>query len=319
MPEARTTLTTSTSSTPCAARPTGRRSDRPKALARPRSGRAPAPATGAGGRARRREGRLDWLGRRPDSGLTALPPLSAHRPLRAVRPVPLQDRDLGPGASPPGPWLPAHRCRPSRLDGPFRRDARGPSEPRCWFLGSGPSTFTSWWRERLIHRLGGLLPVWRGGLGVEGHVRSAMAVVDAGAVFVQMPEGTVNGPAGRLGPFRPGAALVALRTGATIVPGDGGDWRLYIGRRMASRASSDDGPRAARRDLGRHPPSGRFTRGAGASSGPARRSRRVWRRWSRRSTREPSAHQVTPPAAAPADLAAARSRPAGARGPPGAR
>jgi 1-acyl-sn-glycerol-3-phosphate acyltransferase len=111
-----------------------------------------------------------------------------------------------------------------------------PAEPRCWFLGSGPSTFTSWWRERLIHRLGGLLPVWRGGLGVEGHVRSARAVVEAGAVFVQMPEGTVNGPPGRLGPFRPGAALIAIRTGATIVPlAMAGTEELYIGRRLASR------------------------------------------------------------------------------------
>ena len=111
-----------------------------------------------------------------------------------------------------------------------------PAEPRCWFLGSGPSTFTARWREALSHRLGGLLPVWRGGLGIEGHVRSARAVVAAGAVFVQMPEGTINGPAGRLGPFRPGAALIALRTGATIVPlAMAGTEELYVGRRMASR------------------------------------------------------------------------------------
>jgi len=111
-----------------------------------------------------------------------------------------------------------------------------PAEPRAWFLGSGPSTFTSRWREALIHRLGGLLPVWRGGLGIEGHVRAARAVVDAGAVFVQMPEGTINGPVGRLGPFRPGAALIALRTGAPIVPlAIAGTEELYIGRRMASR------------------------------------------------------------------------------------
>lgn len=111
-----------------------------------------------------------------------------------------------------------------------------PVAPRCWFLGSGPSTFTSRWRERLIHRLGGLLPVWRGGLGVEGHVRSARAVIESGAVFVQMPEGTINGPPGRLGPFRPGAALIALRTGATIVPlAIAGTEELYLGRRMASR------------------------------------------------------------------------------------
>ena len=81
-----------------------------------------------------------------------------------------------------------------------------------------------------------LLPVWRGGLGVEGHVRSARAVVEAGAVFVQMPEGTVNGPPGRLGPFRPGAAVIAIRTGATIVPlAMAGTEELYVGRRMASR------------------------------------------------------------------------------------
>lgn len=110
-----------------------------------------------------------------------------------------------------------------------------PLEPRAWFLGSAPSTFTARWREVLIRRLGGLLPVWRGGLGVEQHVESARAVVRNGAVFAQMPEGTVSGPAGRIGPFRHGAALIALRTGAPIVPlAMAGTEELYIGRRMAS-------------------------------------------------------------------------------------
>jgi len=111
-----------------------------------------------------------------------------------------------------------------------------PVEPRAWFLGSGPSTFSVRWRERLLHRLGGLLPVWRGGIGIEQHVASARAVVEAGGVFVQMPEGTVNGPAGRLGPFRHGAALIALRTRAPIVPfAIVGTEELYLGKRMASR------------------------------------------------------------------------------------
>jgi len=111
-----------------------------------------------------------------------------------------------------------------------------PAEPRAWFLGSGPSTFTSRWREVLIRRLGGLLPVWRGGVGVGPHVASARAVLAAGAVFVQMPEGTVSGPPGRLGPFRPGAVLIALRTSATIVPfAMAGTEELYVGKRMASR------------------------------------------------------------------------------------
>jgi 1-acyl-sn-glycerol-3-phosphate acyltransferase len=111
-----------------------------------------------------------------------------------------------------------------------------PVEPRAWFLGSGPSTFTAPWREWLARRIGGLLPVWRGGVGVEQHVAAARAVLGGGGVFVQMPEGTVSGPPGRLGPFRIGAALIALRTGAPIVPlAIAGTEELYLGRRMASR------------------------------------------------------------------------------------
>jgi len=111
-----------------------------------------------------------------------------------------------------------------------------PTEPRAWFLGSAPSTFTSRWRERLIHRVGGLLPVWRGGVGIGNHVESARAVVANGAVFVQMPEGTVSGPAGRIGPFRAGWAVIALRTEAPIVPlAVAGTEELYLGRRLRSR------------------------------------------------------------------------------------
>ncbi len=123
-----------------------------------------------------------------------------------------------------------------------------PAEPRCWFLGSGPSTFTARWREVLIHRLGGLLPVWRGGVGIDQHVASARAVIRNGGVFVQMPEGTVSGPPGRVGPFRPGAALIALRTGAPIVLlAVAGTEELYVGRRMASRVLP---PTSARELLG---------------------------------------------------------------------
>jgi 1-acyl-sn-glycerol-3-phosphate acyltransferase len=111
-----------------------------------------------------------------------------------------------------------------------------PDEPRVWFLGSAPSTFTSWWRERFVHRLGGLLPVWRGGVTLAPHIASARAVIANGGVFAQMPEGTVSGPAGRIGPFRVGWALIALRTGAPIVPfAIAGTEELYVGRRMASR------------------------------------------------------------------------------------
>jgi 1-acyl-sn-glycerol-3-phosphate acyltransferase len=110
-----------------------------------------------------------------------------------------------------------------------------PVEPRSWILGSGPSTFTAPWREWLTKRIGGLLPVWRGGVGIDGHVASARAVLANGAVFVQMPEGTVSGPAGRLGPMRHGWAIIAQRTEAAILPlAMAGTEELYIGRRMAS-------------------------------------------------------------------------------------
>ena len=111
-----------------------------------------------------------------------------------------------------------------------------PAEPRAWFLGSGPSTFTARWREWLIRLVGGLLPVWRGGVGVDQHVVSARAVLGNGAVFAQMPEGTVSGPAGRIGTFRTGWAIIALRTDAPIVPlAMAGTEELYVGRRMVSR------------------------------------------------------------------------------------
>jgi 1-acyl-sn-glycerol-3-phosphate acyltransferase len=111
-----------------------------------------------------------------------------------------------------------------------------PVEPRSWILGSGPSTFTAPWREWLTKRLGGLLPVWRGGVGIEPHVASARAVLTNGGVFVQMPEGTVSGPPGRIGAMRTGWAIIAMRTDAAVLPlAMAGTEELYVGRRMASR------------------------------------------------------------------------------------
>jgi hypothetical protein len=111
-----------------------------------------------------------------------------------------------------------------------------PVEPRAWFLGSGPSSLTSRSREWLARTIGGLLPVWRGGVGIDTHVASARAVLANGAIFVQMPEGTVSGPPGRLGPLRNGWAIIAMRNDAPILPlAMAGTEELYVGRRMASR------------------------------------------------------------------------------------
>ena len=216
-----------------------------KAQRRPRARLRPEALAAARGGAR--EG-LDWLGREPEARASLL-----YRVLRLVIRFVLfgifrfRIATSGQEHLPAGGYLLIAGAHRGWMD-PFVAMHALPVEPRAWFLGSGPSTFTSRWREALVHRLGGLLPVWRGGLGVAGHVRSARAVVGAGAVFVQMPEGTVNGPAGRLGPFRPGAALIALRTSATIVPfAMAGTEELYLGRRMASRVLP---PTSARELLG---------------------------------------------------------------------
>lgn len=212
---------------------------------RPRARLRPQALAAARGGAR--EG-LDWLGRVPEARASLL-----YRLFRLFARFLIfglfrfRIRTSGQEHLPRGGYLLVAGAHRGWMD-PFVAMHALPAEPRCWFLGSAPSTFTARWREWLIHRLGGLLPVWRGGLGVEGHVRSAQAVVEAGAVFVQMPEGTVNGPAGRLGPFRPGAALIALRTGATIVPlAMAGTEELYVGRRMASQVLP---PTSARELLG---------------------------------------------------------------------
>jgi 1-acyl-sn-glycerol-3-phosphate acyltransferase len=111
-----------------------------------------------------------------------------------------------------------------------------PLQPRAWFLGSAAAAFNARWKETLLRRVGGILPVWRGGVGVEQHVAAARAVLERGGVFVQMPEGTVSGPPGRVGTFRHGAALIGIRTGAPILPmAIAGTEELYVGKRMAAR------------------------------------------------------------------------------------
>ena len=182
-----------------------------------------------------REG-LEWLGRVPESRASLL-----VRVLRVFARfvcfvlLRFQVRTSGQEHLPKGGYLLVAAAHRGWMD-PFVVMHALPVEPRAWFLGSAPSTFTSRSRERLVHTLGGLLPVWRGGVKIDQHVDAARAVVGNGGVFVQMPEGTVSGPPGTTGPFRIGWAVIALRTGAPIVPmAIAGTEELYVGRRMASR------------------------------------------------------------------------------------
>lgn len=214
---------------------------------RPPPGRI-SPQALAAARGGAREG-LDWLGRPPESDARL-----AYRLIRLFARfllfgvfrfrIACEGRERLPAG---GGYLLIGAAHRGWMD-PFVVLHALPPAPRAWFLGSGPSTFTARWREWLIRTIGGLLPVWRGGVGVEQHVASARAVLGNGGVFVQMPEGTVSGPPGRIGPFRIGAALIALRTGAPIVPlAFAGTEELYLGRRMASRVLA---PTSARELLG---------------------------------------------------------------------
>ena len=94
-----------------------------------------------------------------------------------------------------------------------------PAEPRVWWLGLGPFLVG---RGRLragaLRRLGGLLPVWRGTSGIETHLAAATAVFTAGAHYAVMPEGGTSGPADSFAEFRPGAAVIGIRTGVPVVP-----------------------------------------------------------------------------------------------------
>ncbi len=209
------------------------------AAASPRRRRPPparlSPQALAAARGGAQEG-LAWLGRAPEAKASLryrLVRLVARFVLFAV--FQFRIESTGQQHLPRGGYLLVAAAHRGWMD-PFVVMHALPAEPRAWFLGSGPSTFTSRWRERLVHAIGGLLPVWRGGVSVDGHVASARAVVGNGAVFVQMPEGTVSGPPGRIGPFRIGWAVIALRTRAPIVPlAIAGTEELYLGRRMASR------------------------------------------------------------------------------------
>jgi 1-acyl-sn-glycerol-3-phosphate acyltransferase len=108
-----------------------------------------------------------------------------------------------------------------------------PTQPRVWYMGSGATAFDRRWKERLFRRIGGLLPVWRGGKDVSVHVRSAEAVVEQGGALALFAEGRIGGPPDKPSRMRSGSALLCLRTAAPIVPiAICGAEELYRGKRM---------------------------------------------------------------------------------------
>jgi 1-acyl-sn-glycerol-3-phosphate acyltransferase len=111
-----------------------------------------------------------------------------------------------------------------------------PLEPRIWYIGSGRAAFRARWSEWLLRTIGGILPVYRGGLDIDVHVDAARAVLDGGSIFGIFPEGSRRGDPFEPEPFRRGVGLIGLRTGAPIVPVIlAGTAELYRGRRIIFR------------------------------------------------------------------------------------
>jgi 1-acyl-sn-glycerol-3-phosphate acyltransferase len=83
-------------------------------------------------------------------------------------------------------------------------------------------------------RQAGVHPVDRGAADVEAF-RSAMRILEAGHVLAVFPEGT-RSPDGRLQAAKDGVAVLALRSGATVVPiGVGDSDRLWPKGRLLPR------------------------------------------------------------------------------------
>jgi 1-acyl-sn-glycerol-3-phosphate acyltransferase len=179
---------------------------------------------------------LAWLGRQPSSRSGPLFASLWHLGRLALRAsgirVAVEGIEHRPTA---GGYILAIGGHRSWLDGPLAYLV-SPREPRIWYLGSGTAIFRRRWLEWLMRRIGGVLPVYRGGVDVEVHLGSARAVLDAGAIFAIYPEGTRQAPATELGRFRRGIGLIALRTGALIEPVVlAGTEELYRGRRVTYR------------------------------------------------------------------------------------
>ncbi|HUQ42986.1 MAG TPA: lysophospholipid acyltransferase family protein [Candidatus Limnocylindria bacterium] len=122
-----------------------------------------------------------------------------------------------------------------------------PERPRFAFFGDARTMARSPLRRFVMRRLGGVIPIpaGRDPRTVERHLEAAREVIDAGMVFMLMPETGPPSTPGELRRIGGGMAYVALRNGAPIVPlVIGGNHELYLGRRIVLRVLPALDPRA---------------------------------------------------------------------------
>ncbi len=144
---------------------------------------------------------------------------------------------LDASGRPSGRWIAAGMPHRTWID-PFVPWILLPSTPRLAFFGDARTMARSPLRRWVVAQLGSVIPIpaGRDPKVVAKHLEAAHEVLDAGAVFLLMPE---TGPASELGSTRrlgSGMGYMALRNRAPIVPLIlGGNHELYFGRRIIMR------------------------------------------------------------------------------------
>lgn len=138
---------------------------------------------------------------------------------------------------PAGRWIAAVVPHRTWID-PFVPWILLPERPRFTFFGDARTMARSPLRRFLLRQLGGVIPIpaARDPRTVELHLEAARRVLDAGGVFMLMPETGAPSSPGELRRLGGGMAYVALRNRAPIVPLIlGGNEEVYFGRRITVR------------------------------------------------------------------------------------
>lgn len=161
----------------------------------------------------------------------------------------LEGAELLPRAAdgrPTGGWIAAVVPHRTWID-PFVPWILLPERPRFAFFGDAGTMSRSALRRFVVHRLGGVIPIPTSPdiRSVATHFEAARTTLEAGCVFMLMPEVGPASVPGELRKLGRGMAYVALRTGAPIVPLVlGGNDEVYVGRRVLLRVLPPMDPRA---------------------------------------------------------------------------
>jgi 1-acyl-sn-glycerol-3-phosphate acyltransferase len=101
---------------------------------------------------------------------------------------------------------------------PFLLVAAWPAEAaRLVWLADGRTATRSWWRRRLLPRLG-VIPISARAGGPRAYAEQAALAVERGCAVVVFPEVGPPSPPARTRALSPGFAYLALRSGAPVVP-----------------------------------------------------------------------------------------------------